>query len=363
MTRSRLFGADLLGILFVSTALLAQGCAEDEGGSGDLSGFMSPNLVADAAVDGAAPFLPPVTFADGSVNNPFPALPGAPDGGLSLDDASTAADGSTQGPVIGTGSFPRASEQVNVALKGPYEVASYTDGLSDPKYRNPIIYYPKNATPPFAAVSLSLGFTESRSALEWWGNVLASHGIASFHVDPTSALDTPDLRAEDLTAQVTKLKAENGRSGSPLQGKLDVGRLGLMGHSMGGGGTLEAAAKLGAEIRAIAPLQPWHSTKAFASVKAASLIIGAQNDTTAPVAQHSEPFYRSITATKTYAEVAGAGHMIGTSLGTSMALQELQAKIVLAWMKRYLEDDTRYETYLSGDEHKKDASKFSEWSN
>lgn len=360
MTRSRLIGADLLRVLLIAAPLLTQGCAEEEAGEEiNYTGNTSPTLVADASLDGttAAPIYTPIGKLDGAVNVNPPPLPG---------DASVAGDGSVQtdgsAPVVtGPGGFPRASEMPNVELKGPYEVASYTMGLDDPKYRNPIIYYPKNATPPFAAVSLSLGFTESRSALEWWGNVLASHGIASFHVDPTSASDFPNLRAEDLAAQVDKLKAENQRMGSPLQGKIDLARLGLMGHSMGGGGTLEAAAKLGSEIKAIAPLQPWHTTKAFASVKAASLVIGAENDGTAPHAQHAEPFYKSITTSKIYAELKGASHMAGTSLGPPGAVQALQARIVLAWMKRYLEDDTRYDTYLTGDEHKQDAAKFSQW--
>jgi hypothetical protein len=268
----------------------------------------------------------------------------------------------------GSGNFPRADEAVNVDMTGPYKTATYEMGLDDPAYQNGKIYYPTDAKPPFAAVSFALGFIENRSQLEWWGPVLASHGFVSFHNDPTTSLDVPGQRAEDLTAQVKKLIAENTRSGSPLMGKLDLTRLGLMGHSMGGGGTLIAGNTLKDMVAALVPLQPWSnplidgatSITSFPSITAPTLILGAENDAVASVADHAVPFYGTIKATKAYAEVKGADHMIGTTSG-SVQVRTLQARLALAWLKIYLEDDKRYEDFIYGAKASEVMSQLTVW--
>jgi triacylglycerol lipase len=270
----------------------------------------------------------------------------------------TTGGGTTGGGTMGgvsDGTFPRTDETVSVAMMGQYKTATYEMGLDDPAYQNGKIYYPTDAKPPFAAVAFSLGFLESRDQLEWWGPVLASHGIVSFHNDPTTIGDIPSQRAEDITAQVKKLMAESGRSGSPLMGKLDLKRIGVMGHSMGGGGTLIAGNMLGDMVAALVPLQPWSSPltdgptaiTAFPNIKAPTLILGAEKDELASVADHAVPFYTSIKVTKAYAELKGATHMAGT-MSASAPLKTLQARLALAWLKIYLESDKRYEDYIYG---------------
>jgi hypothetical protein len=300
---------------------------------------------------------------------------GAPTGGMTGGSATggttggTTTGGMTGGAMPGGGGgFPRTDEEVNVSMMGKYQVEKYSMGLEDPAYKNGMIYYPKDATPPFAAVSFSLGFLENRSQLEWWGPVLASHGFVSFHNDPNTIGDVPGQRAEDLAAQVKKLIAENSRSGGPLENKIDLKRLGLMGHSMGGGGTLIAGNTLGDMVAALVPLQPWSnpgidgptSITAFPNIKAPTLIIGAQNDAVASVADHAVPFYGTIKVSKAYAEVKGADHMIGTTSG-SVAVRTLQARLALAWMKIYLESDKRYEEYIYGSKATEVMSQLTVW--
>jgi dipeptidyl aminopeptidase/acylaminoacyl peptidase len=73
-----------------------------------------------------------------------------------------------------------------------------------------------------------------------------------------------------------------------------------------------------------------------------TMIIGAQNDTVAPVASHSEPFYDQIPASaeKAYLELAGQGHGVGLTTNTT------EMKYAVAWFKRYIDDDTRYDRFL-----------------
>ena len=68
----------------------------------------------------------------------------------------------------------------------------------------------------------------------------------------------------------------------------------------------------------------------------------AQNDAIAPVASHAEPFYQSLPATldKAYLELAGADHLAPNSANTTIA------KYSIAWLKRFVDNDTRYERFL-----------------
>lgn len=78
---------------------------------------------------------------------------------------------------------------------------------------------------------------------------------------------------------------------------VDASRLGASGHSMGGGGTLEASLTR-PSLKAALPLAPWDTTKNFSNDSVPTLIVGAQNDTIAPVGQHAKAFYNSLSAAR-----------------------------------------------------------------
>ena len=114
-----------------------------------------------------------------------------------------------------------------------------------------------------------------------------------------------------------------------------------MGHSMGGGGTLEAA-RDNPDLQAAVPLQPWDMLVNFSGVRVPTLIVGAQTDLIAGVGSHAEPFYQQIPASseKAYLEVRGQSHFLGNSFNAT------QAGSALSWMKRYIDNDTRYSQFL-----------------
>ncbi len=126
-----------------------------------------------------------------------------------------------------------------------------------------------------------------------------------------------------------------------MRQRLDVNRLAVMGHSMGGGGSLEAASDR-RTIQAAIPLTPWNSDKSWSEIQTPTLIIGAQNDSIASVRSHAEPFYTSMPSTldKAYLELRGASHMAPNSSNTTIA------KYSIAWLKRFVDNDTRYEQFL-----------------
>lgn len=128
---------------------------------------------------------------------------------------------------------------------------------------------------------------------------------------------------------------------SSVRGRIDRNRLAVSGHSMGGGGSLEAADDR-PSLQAAVPLAPWNTTKNWSRLRVPTMIIGGENDSVAPVSSHSEPFYTSIPASseKAYLELDGASHFFPNSTNT------LTGKFMVTWLKRFVDDDTRYEPFL-----------------
>jgi alpha-beta hydrolase superfamily lysophospholipase len=150
-----------------------------------------------------------------------------------------------------------------------------------------------------------------------------------------------------LMAAIGTIAGEGSRAGSPLEGKVDS-RFAIMGHSMGGGGTLIAADSHSGELRAAIPLTPWSSSPtSFPGVTVPTLFIAGQLDNIAGVAQHAWPFYQSITNShpRTYVEFAGADHFVANNPN----LNGTVARYALSWLKVHVNGDTRYEQFLVQD--------------
>ena len=157
-----------------------------------------------------------------------------------------------------------------------------------------------------------------------------------FLIDTDSRFDFPSSRATQLQDALNYLV-----NSSVAASRIDRNRLAVGGHSMGGGGSLIAADR-NAALQAAVPLQPWNTSTNFSGVNVPTMIVGAENDTIASVTSHSEPFYNSIPAAseKAYAELNGASHGVGTTANV------VQAKSMIVWLKRYVDNDTRYEQFI-----------------
>jgi dienelactone hydrolase len=299
----------------------------------------------NAGTGAAGQTNPPTPVAGSGPTLPATAgsVAAAPDAGMM---ATAGAAGSATMPAP-TGDFPK-NEPVNTDRKGPHAFMSYTMGLDNPTYASSVMYYPTDATPPFASAVFSPGFSATKENYQTFlGELLATHGIAMLLTTPTTTGDQPTQRGEDLVAAVAQIAKENEREGSPLKGKLAVDRVCVTGHSMGGGGTLWAATTLGSKIRCAMPLQPWQPGQSFDKIVAPTMFIAAQSDTIAGVASNAMVFYKSIpdSVEKYYVEFAGASHFLTTNdLGTAY---DGQSKYMLAFYKIHLEDDMRYRDVLN----------------
>ena len=271
---------------------------------------------------------------------------GAASGGAASGGAASGGAGSGGAPPAG--GFPK-TDAVNTAMPGPYKFATSTEGLSNPTYASSIMYYPTDAPPPYAVIVFSPGFTATKEDYtNYYGAMIASHGMVILLTTPTSTSDQPRARGTDLEAAVAQIAKENAREGSPVKGKLAPDRICVTGHSMGGGGTLWAANTLGNKIRCAVPLQPYQPGQSFASITAPTMIVAAQSDNIATVSSNAWPHYQSIptTVAKYFVEFAGADHYLSTNRATSTSIAA-QAKWMIPFYKAYLEDDPRYLALLN----------------
>lgn len=260
-------------------------------------------------------------------------------------------------------SIDSSEDRISIAslsVDGSYDVSGYSSFPDAEEYADATIYYPLGVDAPVGGVAISPGYTESQRHISWWGPRLASHGYAVLVFDTNEPDDSPAMRGEALIAAVRVLRAENNRAGSPLNGKIDVDKMAIMGHSMGGGGTLIAANKYSDEIQAAIPFTPWQPDGDFGNIAVPTLIIAGSADRIAAVNEHAWPHFQSLpqSITRVYLEVDGGNHFLANSGGPDLGTI---GRYGIAWLKLYLDGDERYRDFIYGDAQKLNAGDFSRY--
>lgn len=222
---------------------------------------------------------------------------------------------------------------------GPYTVKK--SGIADastPGFGAATIYSPANpiAGEKYGVIAVAPGFTEAQSAISWYGPRFASQGFIVITFDTTTIFDFPPARANQLLAALKYVTDT-----SAVKTIADPNARAVMGHSMGGGATLDAAKK-DPTLKATVGLTPWNQVGSWPTITTPSLVIAAENDIIAPIDFHAKPFYAGFSATlpKAYLELNNADHF--TPLRSNTAI----ATIGIAWMKRFLDGDDRYTQFI-----------------
>jgi alpha-beta hydrolase superfamily lysophospholipase len=233
---------------------------------------------------------------------------------------------------------PAPTEATFTAPAGPY--ASTSVAVSDantPGFGAATIYYPTStADGTFGGVAIAPGFTENQSAVSWFGPRLASHGFVVITFDTNDPLESPEARSTELLAALDYLT-----NTSSVRTRVDSSRLAVMGHSMGGGGSL-GAARARPSLQAAIPLTPWHSIGDWPDLSVPTMIVAAENDQIANSDTFAKYFYNHMPTNfpKAYLEMAGADHFITNSPNNTVA------RGVISWLKRFVDNDTRYQPFL-----------------
>jgi cutinase len=254
-----------------------------------------------------------------------------------------------------------------LGMPGPYQVAYYSSYPPVDEFRAATIYFPANKGEDFGAIAISPGFIESQENMSWWGNHLASHGFAVLTLDTNELRDNPSLRADALMAAINVLRNEGERMGGTLRGKILNDRMAIMGHSMGGGGTLLASNTHSAELKAAIPFTPWLPDGDFPEIAIPTLVIAGEEDRIAPVVDHAQPHYQSLPENipKMYLEIKGGNHFIANTftddenLSPNIDVHDLVGSMAVAWLKLFVDGDENYRSLVFGEMPAADSSRLS----
>lgn len=251
----------------------------------------------------------------------------------------------TQQPALAdqAGQAPTAA---NIGGNGSFATTSATiTGASG--FGGGRVYYPTTAG-QYPVIAIVPGYTAYWSSLSWLGPRVASWGFVVVGMETNSILDQPAQRGQELLAA---LRWATNSSPSAVRAKVDPSRRAVAGHSMGGGGTLEAL-RSDSTLKAGVPLAPWNLTTNWSSVREPVAIIGGQADTIAPVSSMSIPFYNSLGGSKDYVELRGESHFF------PQTADPVVSQVLVSWMKRFASGDTRFTPFTCGLASNSEVSSF-----
>ncbi|HET8939891.1 MAG TPA: hypothetical protein VFN67_40905 [Polyangiales bacterium] len=312
------------------------------------AGMMATNMPAGttaSGVAGAGGAAPAASDAGSTATAGSPASSGSAG---AAGSTTAGAAGSDAAPVDTSGAFAirgddPTDDSANGKTMGPYAVESYTSGYMRGDFSDATMWYPtsEDAKPPFGCVAVVPGFVSPQSSIRNWGPFLASNGIVAITIGVPGS-DPPQSRAMSLMSALETCKGENERADSPIKGKLATDHLGVSGWSMGGGGTLIAAAN-NPTLKAAVSFAAWGPNGGDKN-KVPALMFEATADPLA--ASMSDSYYAAVSdeVPKMLFEVQGSSHNVANDPANH---DGIIGKYGLSWWKVYMEGDMRYKKFLT----------------
>jgi dienelactone hydrolase len=232
---------------------------------------------------------------------------------------------------------------------GPFATAKTTLPTSADYGNGTTVYYPTDRkVGSFGLLVLCPGFVSTAGLYSGIAQRIASHGFVVTVVSTKSLLDQPQPRGAQMIAVMNAVLAQNKIQAVPYAGQIDAQRVAFSGHSAGGSGTFYAAVT-NPQLKALVglmPGEPGTNFTPFAGIRIPTLVLTAENDSLA--SSWARPYFQSLDPSLPAAqiEMAGMGHL---SLWTtsSQTSQNRIAKYVTAWIKRFVDEDTRYTSFVS----------------
>lgn len=178
-----------------------------------------------------------------------------------------------------------------------------------------IMWYPEPITAnKIPAAIVMHGWMGSKEKMQWLGKELAAQGFAALVVSGKNYKDfiaKPQDWTKNYEVALDSLDGENEREDSPLHLRIDMEKVSLVGHSMGGGGAIYFADTSPMPLASIVTLAPFslESEKPGAKVKAPTLVLTGSADTVAPPSM-GKAFFEALPATlaKEYFELVKVNH-------------------------------------------------------
>jgi len=271
--------------------------------------------------------------------------------------SSSTSSSSTSSTSSTSSSSSSGSTVSDPGATGPNSVCSYT-APSNTGYLAGKVYYPCSLSATTGATTLTGGFTNTYSDMEWLAKHVASHGYIVLAMTPNNNLGTNPSWTTAHKSGIAQLKKENTRSSSAIKGKVNTAKLQVMGFSKGGGGTLLASNSLGSGIKTAQALAPYMDfTYSLSSTKAKTACYTGTSDTIAsPSAVVT--MYNSLpsSVTKVLGYFNSMSHTDWMTGSSSNTYGKRGMKYIVSFMKYYLDGNSSYYKYLYGDEHTKDVN-------
>ncbi|MEQ4305485.1 ricin-type beta-trefoil lectin domain protein [Plantactinospora sp. B6F1] len=223
------------------------------------------------------------------------------------------------------------------SVNGPFATAQ-TSVPGGYGFAGGMIYYPTDTSQgTFGGIAISPGYTALFSAeLAWMGPWLASHGFVVIGIETNSRNDFDEARGTQLLAALDYLTQQ-----SPVRTRVDPNRLAVSGHSMGGGGALNAAIRR-PSLKATVGIAPFLPSSNLANDRVPTMVFAGQADTVVSPSSVLNQ-YNSLPATteSVYLEVAGADH--GFMVGRP---NNVMIRTMLPFLKMFVDNDSRYSQFL-----------------
>ncbi|MDQ0936623.1 poly(ethylene terephthalate) hydrolase family protein [Streptomyces turgidiscabies] len=199
------------------------------------------------------------------------------------------------------------------------------------------IYYPTDTSlGTWGAIAAVPGYTARWDAEgAWMGPWLASFGFVVIGIDTNSTNDFDTARGTQLLAALDYLTQR-----SPVRDRVDPHRLGVLGHSMGGGGAISAAERR-PSLKAALPLAPYSPSQNLSTLRVPTMIMGARDDGTV-TPSYLDGLYGGMPATtqSAFVELTTGGH------GFPVWGNSNVTRRTIPWLKIFLDSDTRYTQFL-----------------
>jgi alpha/beta superfamily hydrolase len=221
--------------------------------------------------------------------------------------------------------------------KGPYKVRTQTVPADDADghFGSATVRFPAGDSRDRSVIAASPGLGADESMVAPYGELLASHGFVVITFNTRTLQDSPAQRGRQLLDALDYVTER-----SDAADRADPEHLGVLGHSMGGGGTLYAASR-SPKVKAAVALTPYSERGDWPGVPAPTLIVGGSRDEIAAPSEHAEVFYKGLSKAREKMYLALNGdHFVATPP------DELVARQVIAWFKRFLDGDKGYDDDL-----------------
>jgi triacylglycerol lipase len=226
----------------------------------------------------------------------------------------------------------------SIQVEGPYAVSTQT--VRGTGFGGGTVYSP-NTAGKYAVVAVCPGFTATQSSIAAISRRLATHGFVVVTINTNSTYDFPPSRANQLLAA---LRTVTALTTGPVAGKMDITRQAVAGWSMGGGGTMLAAG-MTPGLKAGVAFAPWSQSNNVSRSAVPMSYLAGTADSVAPASTMANVFYTATPATtkKMLGVIRGATHQFPNTASQPASYTQV------AWMKRFLDGDTRYSQFLNGD--------------